>query len=77
VAVAELSHHGCVAFAFAVGITDTGIELRAIGDRSSTQLFQYTGACTPYVPPADTELRVLGPPLDPDTFPSAIYYGAR
>jgi hypothetical protein len=78
VAVAELPQRTCNRPVFAGSPSADGIDIRAIGDRAAATLFQIdTGTCLPYVIPPDTDLRTLGPPLDPKTFVGSIYFGER
>ena len=79
VPVAVVPRHRCGrTIAFAQGLSAAGdLELRAIGDPAMALFQGFPGQCTPYAPPANTDVRALGPPIDPTAFVGAIYFGAR
>jgi hypothetical protein len=76
-AVAELPQHSCEPLAFAT--SNRPFQIRPIGDPSAAKLFRLDsgGVCQPYTSAPGTELRTLGAPIDPATFPLAIYFGER
>lgn len=77
VRVAELPQQTCRRATFATSTVETGIAVHAIGDRVSTTLHHFdTGQCRPYSP-LGTQLRSLGPAIDPTAFMGALYFGAR
>lgn len=76
--IAEVPQPACEPVAFAVAGIEGGLELRAIGDRPAGALFRReNGVCVPYPDAAETQLRSLGPLLDPESFVGAIYFGGR
>jgi hypothetical protein len=76
--VAELPRRTCEPIAFAAGLAAGELEIRAIGERPPEAPFQrVSGLCLPYPSSAETQLRALGPPIDPAAFPGALSFGAR
>ena len=68
----------CRPSAFAVSST-APIELAALGDVTTETVYRFgiNGACIPFTPPADQQLRTLGPALPEDTFLAARPFGER
>jgi len=78
VLVAEIPQHTCERIGFATAITEEQPTIHAIGDRAADTLYQLTGGgCLPYPGAPGNELRTLGPPIAPETFPAAVRYGER
>ncbi len=76
--VVELPRASCAWPAFAWTLAGAGIVFHAIGDPVLEPLYRFDGGgCRAYTPAADTELRALGPVLDPDPFLRARYFGER
>jgi hypothetical protein len=76
VRVAELPQRMCEPVGFAT--TNRPFELRGIGEPPSSPMFRRDlDGCKPYIGPAGTELRSLGPALDLTTFVTGLYFGER
>lgn len=76
VRVAELPRNMCERVAFAT--TNRPLQLHDIGEPIAGPMFRRDGdACRPYTGPVGTELRSLGPALDPTAFEGGIYFGER
>lgn len=77
--VAELAEEACTSIDFATTTSTEGVlEVRAIGDRLATPVYTAaTGTCAPYVPPAGTVLRSVGPPIPIETFVGGHAAGER
>jgi len=77
VLVAELPEHACDPVTFATVATAVGIDVHAIGD-PVTGLYRFDGwQCLPYTAAPGTVVRALGPPIDPEAFMAAVYFGER
>ncbi|HUS33161.1 MAG TPA: hypothetical protein VMZ53_31885, partial [Kofleriaceae bacterium] len=76
--VASVPTRSCHPPAFVLSATDPPT-VAALGDvtTQATYRLESTGACSPYTPPRDRELRTLGPPLPDDTFLAARPFGER
>lgn len=78
VAVAEVPARSCRRPAFAVGTTERGLEVRAIGDAVTEPLYRWVDdQCRADVATPGRVVHRLGPPIDPEAFSPAILYGAR
>lgn len=78
VQVAEIPQRTCEPIGFAVATTADGMAIHAIGDRAATALYQFTGGtCQPYAGAPGNVVRMLGPPIAPETFSRAVSYGER
>jgi hypothetical protein len=77
--VAELAVGGCAPAGFASSFADDGTPtVHAIGDPVTVPVFEFSSeGCVPYTPPPGSELRALGPALEPDAFAAAVSFGAR
>lgn len=76
VRVAEVASPACAPLGFAT--TSRPFQLHAIGAPITDPLATMSdGTCAPYTGPPGTERRALGPALDLNGFPTAVYYGAR
>lgn len=74
--VAEVPLTSCERAGFAT--TSRPFQLREIGAPIDQPVFRLDGmTCSPYAAAPGMELRRLGEPLDPMTFPGAVYYGER
>ena len=74
--VAEVASPACERPAYA--IVARPFQIRAIGEVVPDVVFRLDGdTCVPYSGSPGTELRALGPPIDPTMFVSGIYFGER
>jgi hypothetical protein len=72
VRVAEVPAQPCAPIAFALAATAAGYEVHAIGDPVADALYEFVGACRPYVPPPGVVVHALGPALPPGVFAGAL-----
>ena len=76
VRVAEVPQRTCQPVTVATSARP--FQIRGIGELVAIPLFRADAtSCVPYTGAPGTELRDLGPPIDPLAFMSAVYYGER
>jgi len=78
VRVTDVPVRSCTPPAFAFTVGDAGT-VSAIGELTTQPVYRFAddGVCRLYTPPADRQLRTLGPPLPDTTFLAARRYGER